>query len=97
MYYYTGDDEYYLYRLNSDGELVYKGTDSKKEDRTVANKVERAKFAEGYLVYVKEDDKVYKVKVGTTSSTYICSEFEKFKYDDEFVIEVVGDKRVEFD
>lgn len=97
FYYYTSDTKYYLYKLNNKGDLIYRGTKNSSEDKEVARDVYKVKFAEGYLVYVTEADKVYKVKIGTASSSYICSEFDRFIYDGDLVTAVENEDDKKYD
>ena len=90
-YYYVSDSKYYTYRWTSGGKLIYKGLEKSDDDITLASDVSKVKFAEGYIVWVTESDKVYMSKIGSKSSSYICSDFIRFIYDGDFVIKVEND------
>ena len=86
----------YKYTLSSAEKLSYNGT-------ILASNVIQVWFARGYIVFVvydedEEESILYKSKIGSTTKTVVCSNFEEFKYDnDGFAIEAVTESGRSYD
>lgn len=87
--YHASSSREYEYTLSSAGKLSYDGD-------TISTDVVEVWFAKGYIVFIvyDEDDEesiCYKSKLGSTTKTKVCTDFEEFEYDgDGFAIEAVS-------
>lgn len=71
-FYYTSSNYCYTYTL-SGSRLKYKNS-------TISSEVEEVAFAKGYLLFITDNNELYRVKIGTDDKEFICYNFKSWDY-----------------